>query len=226
MQLTRRKKLAAGAMLLSSAGLIGAFGVAASAEQSATAAKAAPTHTKANLEPLNNGDGGGHATVVVDGRRLTVSIDAYRLLKAMPHAEHIHFGAQARNECPAVRDDKNGDHRLSTAEGQPAYGPVRVSLTKSGDTSPASTLAVDRFPLARNGQIHYDRTIKVGDRLAHAIARGKAVVVIHGIDYNHNGKYDFQGAGKSELDPSLPAEATDPVLCGVLEVKNGVVRVQ
>jgi len=32
------------------------------------------------------------------------------------------------------------------------------------------------------------------------------------------GKYDFKGAGKSELDPNLPAEATDPVACGVLRM--------
>ena len=226
MHFTRGRKLAAGAMLLSSVGLLGAAGMAANAQESTGAAKAGSTFTKADLQPLNNGDGGGKATVTVNGRTLKVSIDAYRLLKAMPHAQHIHFGAKARNECPSVRDDSNGDHRLSTAEGQPGYGPVRVSLTKSGDTSPDSTLAVDRFPLAKNGQVHYDRTLKVGDRLAHAIANGKAVVVLHGIDYNGNGKYDFKGAGKSELDPSLPAEATDPVLCGVLEVKDGVVTVQ
>ena len=43
-------------------------------------------------------------------------------------------------------------------------------------------------------------------------------MVIHGVDYNGNGEYDFDGAGASELDPNLPAEATDPVACGVLEV--------
>jgi hypothetical protein len=42
-------------------------------------------------------------------------------------------------------------------------------------------------------------------------------LVIHGIDYNNNGKYDFAGAGKSELNPKLPAEATDPAICGVLQ---------
>jgi hypothetical protein len=31
----------------------------------------------------------------------------------------------------------------------------------------------------------------------------------------HNGRYDFKSAGKSDLDPSLPAEVTDPALCGV-----------
>jgi hypothetical protein len=49
-----------------------------------------------------------------------------------------------------------------------------------------------------------------------AIKSGKGVIVIHGVDHNGNGTYDFEGAGASELDPSLPAEATDPAVCGVL----------
>jgi hypothetical protein len=28
--------------------------------------------------------------------------------------------------------------------------------------------------------------------------------------------YDFNGGGRSDLDPSLPSEATDPAICGVL----------
>ncbi|MBC7441286.1 MAG: hypothetical protein H7311_01960, partial [Ramlibacter sp.] len=54
--------------------------------------------------------------------------------------------------------------------------------------------------------------------IADAVRDGKGVVVIHGIDYDGNGKYSFsQPQGASELDPSLPAEATDPVSCGVLK---------
>ena len=34
------------------------------------------------------------------------------------------------------------------------------------------------------------------------------------MDHNGNGKYD--GDVKSDLDPALPTEATDPALCGVL----------
>ncbi|SDN12112.1 hypothetical protein SAMN05192576_1479 [Nocardioides szechwanensis] len=219
MRVTKGKKIAAGAVLLSSVGLIAAVGMTANAQQSVGSALAGPTQTRADLEPLNNGDGGGRATVTVDGRTLNVSLDAYRLLRGMPHAQHIHFGATARHECPSVRDDTNVDFRLTTAEGQPGYGPVKVSLTKRGDTSPDSTLAINRFPLAENGQVHYDRRIKVGTKLAGAISRGNAVVVVHGVDYNNNGKYDFRSAGRSELDPSLPAEATDPVLCGVLAVR-------
>jgi hypothetical protein len=40
-------------------------------------------------------------------------------------------------------------------------------------------------------------------------------VVQHGIDANHNDVYDFQSLGKSDLDPSLPQEATIPANCGV-----------
>jgi hypothetical protein len=39
-------------------------------------------------------------------------------------------------------------------------------------------------------------------------------VVVHGVDHNNDGKYD--GDTKSDLDPSLPTEATDPAICGVL----------
>ena len=216
MRLTTGKKVAvAASALITTAGVVGASVVASDA---ASSAPDGGTATHARLIPLNNSGVTGDAHVTVDGRRLEVDLDARHLLKGMPHAEHIHFGAQARHECPSVRDDDNADHRLNTAEGQPAYGPVKVSLTTKGDTSPKSTLAVKRFPLAKDGQIHYNRRgIEVSKRVARAIRHGNAVVVIHGIDYNGNGKYDFS-AGRSELDPSLPAEATHPVTCGVLQV--------
>ena len=109
----------------------------------------------------------------------------------------------------------------------PQYGPIAVSLTTSGDTSPASALTLDRMPVAsKHGNYHYDRrNLKIAAsetesaaQIARAINRGEGVVVVHGIDYNGNGKYDLAGAGPSELDPSgkTPAEATDPAACGVL----------
>ncbi len=216
MKPSRAKKatIIAGA-LLSTAAVVGATVGSSDAAQSAADSG---TATHAKLIPLNNSGVTGDANVTVDGRRLEVDLDAQHLLKGMPHAEHIHFGAKARQECPSVRDDDNADHRLNTAEGLPAYGPVKVSLTTKGDTSDKSTLAVKRYPLAKNGQIHYNRNgIEVSPAVARGIRNGKAVLVIHGIDYNGNGKYDFS-AGRSELDPSLPAEATDPVTCGVLRV--------
>jgi hypothetical protein len=206
---------AGGAVLLASLALAGSSLGPASADQSPTATGS--VHLHSDLNPLNNSGTRGHAHVTFHGQRAHVDIDAHGLAPGLPHAEHIHFGAEARHECPSVLDDSNADFRLTTSEGAPAYGPIVKSLTTTGDTSPASALAVDRFPTAPNGSIHYDRRINFHSAaVARAIKNGKGVIVVHGIDYNDNGEYDFDSAGKSDLDPSLPAEATDPAICGVL----------
>ena len=174
------------------------------------------TTVAGQLNPLNNSGAAGRAEVHVHNRRLNVHVNAHGLAADLPHAQHIHFGKKARHECPSAFDDTNGDFRLTTAEGLPAYGPVRVSLTKTGATGPGSVLAVDRFPTAPDGHVRYHRMTRTKEGIARGIRRGNAVVVIHGVDYNANGAYDFDSAGASELDPSLPAEATDPAVCGVL----------
>jgi hypothetical protein len=175
------------------------------------------TELRARLNTLNNSGALGSAEVTVRHRRLTVDVDVRRVVEDMPHAMHIHFGKKARHECPTVgQDDTNGDLRIETLEGAPAYGPVRVSFTERGATGPGSVLAIGRFPTAPHGEIHYDRHMRTSSRVAEGIRNGDAVVVVHGVDYNGNGKYDFRSAGKSDLDPALPAEATDPAACGVL----------
>ena len=114
-------------------------------------------HTYAKLRALNKSGMTGKAHVTAKGTNLNVQYSAYNLLKKAPHAVHIHYGEQARHECPTLRDDTNGDNRLTTLEGVPAYGPVAVSLTTAGDTSPTSALAVDRYSTALKGKIHYHR---------------------------------------------------------------------
>ena len=194
----------------------------------ATAAPASSTTTSnhgyvaravAHLDPLNNSgvSGVGVVSLKVSKNRINVVVRANGLLANMPHAMHIHWGPTAKHECPTVKRDTNRDHRLNVAEGIPSYGPIRVSLTTKGDTSPKSALAVDRFSTAPHGKLVYKRySIKVDTRTARAIRAGQAVLVVHGLDYNQNGKYDFKGAGASELNKAVPAEATDPAACGVL----------
>ena len=180
-------------------------------------ALAAEGNSTARLRPvaLNGVDASGTATVAVSGTTINVTMAATGLLADQPHAAHIHFGATARHECPVAGDDTNKDGHLNTTEGGPAYGPIVVSLTKTGDTSPASGLAVDRFDTAPGGVLTYQRgSITVSPQVAAAIVDGQAVVVVHGTDYDKDGKYS--GATKSELMPSLPTEATDPAICGVL----------
>src|SRR5829696_245604 len=148
MNVTKGKATVAG-LAAASAAVAGTFAVtsATAANSTSNSAAAASLHrTKADINPLNNSGAFGKAKVDVKGQRLHVEVTARGLAMNLPHAQHIHFGAQARNECPDVFDDTNGDFRLETLEGAPAYGPVRVSLTTNGDTSAASVLAVDRFP--------------------------------------------------------------------------------
>ena len=194
-----------------------AFGAAFLIPMGMSSAFAADGDVNANLAPvaLNGVAGSGTAMVKVQGTMITVTMAATGLLADSPHAAHIHFGADARHECPAATDDASADGTLNTTEGGPAYGPIIVSLTKTGDTSPTSGLAVDRFDTAPGGKLSYERgSITVSPEEAQAIADGKSAIVIHGVDHNGNGKYD--GDVKSDLDPALPTEATDPALCGVL----------
>jgi hypothetical protein len=169
----------------------------------------------ADLNPLNHSHAQGHAVLQKDGRMLDTKIVTTGLAPGLPHAQHIHGMAQAISECPTLAADTNGDGLINTAEGLPSYGPIQVSLTTRGDTSPASALAVNRFPTASSsGLLRYDRDFSVSRKVARNL--GKFAIVQHGVDLNHNGRYDFS-AGPSELDPSLPQEATIPANCGVID---------
>lgn len=191
---------------------------------------------RAQLTELNNSGASGTATATVRNQKIQhIDVHAHGLTPDAPHAQHIHYGQQALNECPGLELDANMDGRINTVEGIPAYGPVVVSLNTTGDTTPASFLDVSRFPVSDSGSYSYSRdnidfTRVAGTgytggggtakQIADSIREGEGVLVIHGVDYNGNGMYDFEGAGASELDPNLPAEATDPAVCGVLKVDN------
>lgn len=190
---------------------------------------------EADLDELNGSGASGRAKVLVRGDTiLQVKVRARGLTPGVPHAQHIHYGDQALNECPTLAQDANGDGRVNTVEGVPAYGPVVVSLNTTGDTTPASFLDVARFPVAdEDGRIDYRRSRipftdvagtgyagggGTAEQIAEAVREGEGVVVIHGLDYDGNGTYNFSDPeGASELNSALPAEATDPAVCGVLE---------
>jgi len=202
--------LAGGAVLLSTVALSG------TAVATGNSGGSGDNKVHGRLNTLNNSGVTGDAHIKVVGKRLQVAYTATHLAPNLPHAAHIHYGEQATHECPTVRDDTNHDFRLNVAEGLPRYGPIAVSLTTSGKTDPASALDVTRFSTAPKGTIRYERKITTTKAVASAIRRGEGVLVVHGIDYNNNGQYDFAGAGASELNAKLPAEATDPAVCGVL----------
>jgi hypothetical protein len=170
---------------------------------------------EAELKPLNRSGASGHADLTKADGNLKVNIHSEGMAPELPHAQHIHGMAQAISECPTLAADDNNDGLINTAEGLPSYGPIKKSLTTRGDTSPASALAVSRFPVANaDGDQSYSRKFEAGRKLRRNL--GDFAIVQHGVDLNGNGKYDFKAAGASELDPSLPQEATIPANCGVI----------
>ncbi len=182
-------------------------------------AMAATGSGQADLKPvpLNDAGGSGSGMVEVDGTTLSFTLAYEGLLEGAPHAAHIHYGEDTMNQCPTAAADKDGSGTINTSEGAPFYGGIVVSLTTTGDTSPDSGLAVDRFGVGED--VKYSRgDVQVSAEVAEDIVSGEAVVVVHGVDHDDSGAYD--GDTVSDLDPSLPTEATDPALCGVVQVSQ------
>ncbi|NJQ02024.1 hypothetical protein [Streptomyces zingiberis] len=175
-----------------------------------------------DLEQLNDSGSKGTALVSLRGDRMTVWIKSEGMVPGQPSAQHLHGSTEGHNfVCPDGSADTNKDGILDNTEATVHYGDINIALTVSGDTDAATSgLAVDRMPVAdADGKISYKRTIKVGQDVVEKIK--DLHIVQHGIDRNGNGEYDFDGAGKSELDPKLPQEATAPTNCG--EVKGASV---
>lgn len=180
----------------------------------ATADDHTGTELSGTLTELNDSGASGTAWGMLEGNELQIVLETEGLLDGAPHAQHIHIGGT--NECPAPDLEGSGPNgELTTTDGADSYGPVVLSLTNEpGMTGGDHALDVENFP--SSGSYAYERTIEVDDATAADIAAGDGVVVIHGVDHNGSGEYD--GDAMSDLDPELPAEATDPALCGGLEV--------
>ncbi|MGO1355051.1 CHRD domain-containing protein [Brachybacterium tyrofermentans] len=197
--------------LFAATAMLGMFG----ASGAALAEGPDTTSLEANLTELNDSGASGSAWITLDGNEVTVKLDSAGLLAGAPHAQHIHIGG--KNECPDPGMEGTGfEGAIRTTDAADSYGAVAVSLTNDGDTSPDSALAVDRFPAGEGGT--YERTFEVSDDVAASLAKGEGSVVLHGVDHNGNGTYD--GDQMSDLDESLPSEATDPAACGALQVSQ------
>ena len=170
---------------------------------------------QADLGAVNGSGVDGTGMVTLDGNTVTVMIEASGLLAGSPHAQHFHIGAMGTCPTNDLADDADKDGFVSVTEAAKYYGAIGTSLTTTGDTSPDSGLAIDRFPTADSGTISYERTFEVTDDVHAAFEAGTAVLVLHGVDKDGSGAYD--GTVKSDLDPSLPMEATAPAACGGLK---------
>ena len=173
---------------------------------------------RAHLAPVPHdpmADSGSHVTadahLVARNGRVKVNLHATGLSPNLPHVAHIHGAEQAENECPGF-DAAGGGLRpglIETLDGLPAYGPIRVTFSTSGDTSPDSALALERAPVAdAAGNLTYQRDLTVGRELQKDLE--SLHIVIHGEDLNDNGRYD---AGPVTM-LGAPLEAELPVACG------------
>ena len=167
------------------------------------------------LDSLN--DSGVTGTVDIDlltDNRANITIELAGLAPDLPHAQHLHGTITEANVCPPPSADTDEDGFVSVVEGVPFYGGIQTSLTTEGDTSADSALAVERFPVSEDGTFTYQRTIEVADDVDTYL--GNLHVVIHGVDINGNGAYDFDN-GPSSLTDDLPLEATIPAACGTID---------
>lgn len=168
-----------------------------------------------NLNQMNGSGASGTSSVEMLGNnQVRVRLNMTGSSPNLPHAQHLHIGGT--NECPTIQADTDKDGLINTKEGEPAYGPVKTSLTTEGDVGEGRALAVEMMPKAdANGIITYDRTFTLPAGVTEADVR-KAVVVNHGISELFGDKAKYDGEKKSSLDPKLPLEATIPAACGAL----------
>ena len=170
---------------------------------------------QADLTEQNGSGATATATVTLSSGEMTVAIEGTGFTPGeAPHAQHVHGVLGADSACPTAEQDANGDGIVTTSEGQATYGPILVSLTTDGAMDPmADALAVDRMPAAdADGVLSYSRTFPMPTNIGDDI--DALHIVQHGVDFDGIGAYD--GDRMSDLDPTLPAEATDPANCGEL----------
>lgn len=170
---------------------------------------------QADITEQNDSGASATATVTIDGDEMLVEIEGHGFTPGTsPHAQHIHGVLGQDSFCPTIAQDADSDGVVTTSEGAATYGPILVSLTTEGDMSAdMSGLAVDRMPVAdADGDLRYSRRFAIPASVGDDI--DALHIVQHGVDFDGSGAYD--GDRASDLDPSLPAEATDPATCGEL----------
>lgn len=173
-----------------------------------------PMSYQANLTSLNGSGTSGTATVTVTGNTATVTVQTNGASANLVHGQLITLGGT--NQCPTPAADTDKDSYVSTTEAKKTIGDIKIALTTTGDVSPNSLLAADRFPKAdAKGTIAYTRSFTLPSGIT-AADLGKAVVVQHGVAKLFDDKAKYDGTKRSDLDNKLAYEITAVATCGKL----------
>jgi serine/threonine protein kinase len=209
--LSKRRGYAAGALVAVVAAAVAVVLLSSSSKTAKGKLSSAPLAQV----PTNHVTGSGSATVRLNGNVASVTLTTSGLdyEESLAHALHIHTGGKGLCPPASAARPHNGHLTISTTDGIKYYGPPAQSLTTSGDTSPSSILVLARYP--SGGKIRYTRTITLPADVAARIRENNAVIVVHGIDYDHSGVYSGV-LERSELNKTFTATTTAPALCGPL----------
>ena len=201
-------------LLTAAAGAIATDGGRSGGERYRAALSSVPHDPAAD----GGSDASGRAKLTLRGQSLEVLLKGQGLSPNLPHAAHIHGKNHPEiASCPGADRRAGGvsDSLIETVDGLADYGPILVSFTTSGDTTPASGLALDRMPVAKdNGKLSYRRTVPVPTEVAEHL--GEKHIVIHGQDIDGDGSYDpgpITALG-------APLEAELPVACGEIRPRR------
>lgn len=130
----------------------------------------------------------GRATVVVEGGRIRVTVEARGLTPNILHMQHIHGKADgSASACPSPQRDVNGDGVVDVGEGAPDYGPVIVPLDADLTTSAAVGYPVadarGRFSYASPSASVAAVTVAAQALVpVAALDLAQRAIVIHGVD--------------------------------------------
>jgi serine/threonine protein kinase len=209
---SKRRIYAGGLAVVLAAAIVGVLLATSSSKKE----KGTPSKATLGQVPTNHVTGSGTASLRLDGNvaKVTLTTNGLDYNEELAHALHIHAGG--KGECPPASAARShaGHLTISTTDGIKFYGPPAEALTTRGDTSPKSILVFSRYPTG--GKIRYERTITLPASLAKRVRENNAVIVVHGVDYDHTGIYSGV-LERSELNHATPATATAPALCGSLK---------
>ncbi|MEO7053239.1 MAG: hypothetical protein ABI128_16390 [Rhodanobacter sp.] len=201
---------------------LAAGSLAATLTGAATAATPSHATYAAQLQPMNTGvthtSATGDARFVVDGDKLTITIDMRGTSPDTVHWQHFHgFTTAQAATCPSMADDANHDGIVDLIEAGKTSGTTMMPFI----TDPVSMdVAHGSYPKANaDGSYHYQETVSL-KALDAAFAKAfpgqkpdlaKRVVFIHGVPDSAK-----LPASVASLGP-IPAQVTLPIACGRIE---------